>query len=71
LDKLLASDEVVAAFALLIGECPQLLNAALEGCTLGSQGNTDLSARCYEQPAVRVDAPEERLYGDLGMTAMG
>jgi len=38
-DDLLASDEVVAAFALRIRECTGLLGAALEGITLDSPGN--------------------------------
>jgi len=38
-DDLLASDEVVAAFALRIGECTGLLGAALEDITLDSPGD--------------------------------
>jgi hypothetical protein len=38
-DNLLASDKVIAAFALRIGECTGLLGAALEDITLDSPGN--------------------------------
>jgi hypothetical protein len=38
-DNLLASDEVVTAFALQIGECTELLWVTLEDITLDSEGN--------------------------------
>jgi hypothetical protein len=63
-DDLLASDEVVAAFALRIRECTGLLGATLEDITLDSPGNTDPSAECDEQGAAAVVAAEELLRGD-------
>ena len=63
-DDLLASDEVVAAFALRIGECTGLLGATLEDITLDSPGNTDPSAGCDEQGAAAVVPAEELLRGD-------
>jgi hypothetical protein len=60
-DDLLASDEVVAAFALRIGECTGLLGATLEDITLDSPGNTDPSTGCDEQRAAAVVAAEELL----------
>ena len=63
-DDLLGRDEVVAAFALRIGECTGLLGATLEDRTLDSPGNTDPSAGCDEQGAAAVVAAEELLRGD-------
>jgi len=63
-DNLLANDEVVAAFAIQIGECTGLLGATLEDITLDSPGNTDPSAGCDEQGAAVVVAAEELLRGD-------
>jgi len=63
-DDLLASDEVIAAFALWIGECPGLLGATLEHITLDSAGNTDQNAGCDEQGAAAVVAAEDLLRGD-------
>jgi len=63
-DDLLASDAVVAAFALWIGECTGLLGASLEGITLDSPGNTDPSAGRDEQGAAAVVPAEEPLRGD-------
>jgi hypothetical protein len=63
-DDLLSSDEVVATFALRIGECTGLLGATLEDITLDSPGNTDPSAGCDEQGAAAVVAAEELLRGD-------
>jgi hypothetical protein len=60
-DDLLASDEVIVAFALRIGECTGLLGATLEDITLYSQGNTDPSAGRDEQGAAAVVAAEELL----------
>jgi hypothetical protein len=68
-DDLLASDEVVAAFALRIGECPGLRGATLEDITLDSPGNPDRSAGCDEQEAAAVVAAAELLRGDAWMTA--
>jgi len=42
-DNLLASDEVVSAFGLQIGECTGRLGAALEDITLDSPGNVTLA----------------------------
>jgi hypothetical protein len=63
-DDLLASDEVVAAFALRIGECTGMLGATLEDITLDSPGNTDSSAGRDEQGAAAVVAAEELLRGE-------
>ena len=63
-DDLLASDEVVTAFALQIGELTGLLGATLEDITLHSPGNTDPSAGRDEQGAAAVVAAEELLRGD-------
>ena len=60
----LGSNEVVAAFALRIGECTGLLGATLEHITLDSQGNTDRSAGRDEQGAAAVVVAEELLRGD-------
>ena len=61
LDDLLASDQVLGAFALWIGECTGLLGATLEVITLDSAGNTDPSAECDQQGAAAVVAAEEPL----------
>jgi hypothetical protein len=63
-NDLLASYEVVAAFALRIGECTGQLGATLEDITLDSPGNTDPSAGRGEQGAAAVVAAEELLRGD-------
>jgi hypothetical protein len=63
-DHLLASDEVVAAFALRIGECTGLLGATVADITLDSPGNTYPSAGCDEQGAAAGVAAEELLRGD-------
>jgi len=70
-DHLLASNEVVAAFALRIGECTGLLGATVEEITLASPGDTDQSAGRDEQGAAVVVAADELLQGDAGMTATG
>jgi len=63
-DDLLASYEVVAAFALRIGECTGLLGATLADITLDSPGNPDPSAGCDEQGAAAVVAAAQLLRGD-------
>ena len=65
----LASDEVVTAFALQIRECTGLLGATVEGITLDSPGDTDLSARRDEQGAAVVVVAEEPLTGATCLTA--
>jgi hypothetical protein len=61
---LLASHEVVAAFALWIGECTGLLGVTLEDITFDLPGNTDPSAVCNKQGAAAVVAGEELLRGE-------
>lgn len=60
-DDPLAREEVVAAFALRIGECTGLLGVTLEGITLDSLGNTDPSAARVEQGAEEVFALQQPL----------
>jgi hypothetical protein len=60
-DDLVASGEVVAAFALQIEECKGLLGVTMEDITLDSPGNTDPSAGCDQQGAAAVVAAEELL----------
>jgi hypothetical protein len=54
LDDPLAREEVVAAFALRIGECTGLLGATLGSITFNSLGNTDPRARWVKQGAAEV-----------------
>ena len=62
-DYLLASDEVIAAFALQIGEYTRLLGETCEVFTLSSPGNTDPSAGRDGWGAVVVGVAEEPLRG--------
>jgi len=63
-DDLLATDEVVAAFALRIGECTGLLGAALEDITLDSPGNKtqalDTTSR-EQRRKLRQKSPSEEM----------
>jgi len=70
-NNLPASDEIIASFALQIGECAGLLGATLEGITLDSPDDTDRNAACDEQGAAAVVAADEPLHGDAWMTASG
>jgi len=63
-DNLLASDKVVVAFTLQIGECIGLLGATLEAIGLDSPGDTDPSAGHDEQGTAAGVAEEEPLRGD-------
>jgi hypothetical protein len=56
LDHLLASKEVVEAFAILLGECQELLGESLEGITVGERNPRMLNARAG---AAAVVAAEE------------
>ena len=56
LDDLAASDEVITAFGLQIGECTGLLRSTLEDNTSDSPGNTDSSSGCDKQGAAAVVA---------------
>ena len=60
-DDLLASEEVIAPLALLIGECKWLLGGTLEDITMDTPGTSDPSAGCDEQGAAAVVAAEELL----------
>jgi len=67
-DHLLASEEVVEAFAIRLGECQRLLWASLEGLTKGEGYPRMLNARTW---AVAVVTAEEWHSDGVWMTATG